>query len=650
MAVSPKDIVQSAKKQSNGTNGRNGDLRYRTLFELVPVAVYCTDAQGIIQEFNRRAVELWGRTPDPKGEKFCGSFKMFHSDGTPMPHHECPVARVLKGEELTASDCEVVVAQADGTRKNVIVGPRVLKDDRGEIIGAINCFYDISDRKQSEEALEQSEQRLRTLADAVPQLIWTNEGGGKADYFNQRWYEYSGLTFEESVGRGWQAIVHPSDAPTSVARWKRALAAGKVFETEYRLRAKKGEYRWFIGRNVPLHDAAGRVTSWFGTATDVHDLKRAEQELRASEERFRLLVEGARDYAMFLLDPANVITFWNAGAERVFGWTQKEAIGQSGAIIFTPEDRKKGEVEKEINGALTDGRALDRRFHVRKDRSRFWADGVLMRLDDEGGTLRGFAKVARDATDHRRIEDELAHARDEMEQRVVERTRELVAINRELESTMGQRQELERELLEVSERERRRIGEDLHDMVCQELTATALFLKSTATRIAAENLAAAKTLEESAQTVNRNVVIARELARGLQAVELTASGLKNALRGLAATACDNSGIKCHVKVARGVHVPDDTVALHLYRIAQEAVTNAVKHSGAKNVLITLDRNKTHTCVSVQDDGKGFAVKKRGKGLGLHMMRYRANALGGELKIERRRSGGMDITCVIPTKK
>jgi two-component system CheB/CheR fusion protein len=186
-------------------------------------------------------------------------------------------------------------------------------------------------------------------------------------------------------------------------------------------------------------------------------------------------------------------------------------------------------------------------------------------------------------------------------------------------------------------------------MVCQELTATALFLQSTSKQMAKENPAAAKTLEESAQTVNRNVVIARELAGGLQAIELSASGLKNALRELAHRACENTGIKCHFKCARGVRVPDDAAALHLYRVAQEAVTNAIKHSGAKNLLIHLDRNAEHICVSVQDDGKGFTVRKRGKGLGLHMMRYRANALGGELKIERRRSGGMDITCVIPVK-
>jgi signal transduction histidine kinase len=215
---------------------------------------------------------------------------------------------------------------------------------------------------------------------------------------------------------------------------------------------------------------------------------------------------------------------------------------------------------------------------------------------------------------------------------------------------MAQRQQLERELLEISEREKRRIGEDLHDMVCQELTATALYLKSTAKKLAKGSPAAAETLEQSAKTVNRNVVVARALAGGWQAVELTASGLKNALRDLAAQACQNTGIKCHFKAARGVRVPDGTGALHLYRIAQEAVTNAVKHSGAKNILVSLDRSSTHVCVSVQDDGKGFVPGKRQKkGLGLHMMRYRANALGGELKIERRRSGGMDITCVIPVK-
>jgi PAS domain S-box-containing protein len=354
---------------------------------------------------------------------------------------------------------------------------------------------------------------------------------------------------------------------------------------------------------------------------------------------------------MFLLNPDNIITYWSAGAERVFQWTADEAVGQKGSIIFTPEDLAVGQDRNELMIALAEGSAPDRRWHVRKDGTRLWLDGFSRRLTHPGtGELRGFAKIAREATEQKMAEEKLRTAHEELEHRVVERTRDLLAMNKELERTMSQRQQLEKELLEISEREKRRIGEDLHDGVCQELTATAFFLKANAKRVETESAFAAKTLSDSADIVNRNVGLTRDLARGLQPADLKGAGLKDALRALATQACENTNMQCHFKSARGVRVPDDTVALHLYRVAQEAVKNAVKHSGAKHVLIALDRNKENICVSVQDDGKGFSVNRRSKGLGLHIMRYRANALGGELKIERRKTGGMDITCVIPLKK
>jgi len=615
---------------------RESHERTVEILESINDAFYTVDAEFNFTYVNKKAEELWQRKRETLiGRNLWAEFPTGVQTESYQMHQ-----RALKENKAVRYE---TFSQFLGRWVDVSVYP-------GPHGGLSVYFRDITARKKSEEALRASEERLRTIADRVPQLIWTNDAHARANYFNRRWYDYSGLTPEESYGRGWEAIVHPDDAASSTEKWRRAVEKGEVFDVEYRLRRKDGAYRWFIGRNVPLRKN-GEVISWFGSATDIDDYKQADARLRVSEERFRVLVEGARDYAMFLLDPKNVITFWNQGAERVFGWNQDEAIGQSGAMIFLPEDKAKGAVEKEIEIALDEGRAPDRRYHLRKDGSRFWADGVLMRIDDDAGQLRGFAKVARDATDQRRIEDEVAHARDEMEQRVVERTRELLAMNNELERTMAQRQQLERELLEISEREKRRIGEDLHDMVCQELTATALFLQSSAKKIAKQSPAAAKTLAESAQTVNRNVVIARALAGGLQAIELSASGLKQALQELAGQACENTGIKCHFKCARGVRVRNDAVALHLYRVAQEAVTNAVKHSDAKNILISLDHDKTHVCVSVQDDGKGFSVEKRrkGKGLGVHMMRYRANALGGELKIERRKTGGMDVTCKIPVK-
>ncbi|MCA1659158.1 MAG: PAS domain S-box protein, partial [Verrucomicrobiaceae bacterium] len=513
----------------------------------------------------------------------------------------------------------------------------------------VEFVIDITDRKRAEEGLRQSEERFRTVADNVPQVIWTNDAEGKANYFNRRWYEYSGLSFEESAGPGWQAIVHPDDAPVSIERWQEAFAKGDVFDCEYRLRGADGGYRWFIGRNVPLRHN-GDVLGWFGTATDIEGRKFTEAALRETEERFQLLVEGARDYAMFLLDPQNKITYWSRGAERVFGWTRDEVMGQSGDIIFTEEDKKKDAVEREINVALQNGACPDRRWHVRKGGAYLWVDGIMRRLDDDKGNVRGFAKIARDASDQRAIDDALRHSKDEMEQRVLERTRDLIAMNNELERTMSQRQQLEKELLEISEREKRRIGEDLHDMVCQELTATALFLKTTAKKLAIEAPPASQTLDEAAQIVNRNVGLTRDLARGLQPAELSGAGLKPALKALAEQACENTNIKCHFKAARGVRVTDEDIALHIYRVAQEAVKNAVKHAEAENILITLDRDKEHVCITIEDDGKGFTASRRSKGLGLHIMRYRANALGGELKIERRKHGGMEIRCKIPLKR
>jgi PAS domain S-box-containing protein len=168
----------------------------------------------------------------------------------------------------------------DGSRWwGLTAGTRLSENENVEYI------VDVTNRKQAETALRASEAGFRTLTDAVPQVIWTNDTDGTASYFNQRWYEYSGLSKEESAGLGWQAIVHPDDASDSVARWRQALAAGEVFDTEYRLRRADGVYRWFIGRNVPLLDEQRMVRGWFGSATDIEEIKQAQEALREADHR-----------------------------------------------------------------------------------------------------------------------------------------------------------------------------------------------------------------------------------------------------------------------------------------------------------------------------------------------------------------------------
>jgi len=148
---------------------RASEERYRTLFDFDPVAIYSCDASGVIQQFNRRAAELWGREPasGDTDERFCGSFKLFRPDGSFMPHEQCPMAEVVAGKIPAAHDAEVVIERPDGSRVAVVVNIRPLKTERGEITGAINCFYDITQRKQAEEALAQSHVQLQSHAEEL---------------------------------------------------------------------------------------------------------------------------------------------------------------------------------------------------------------------------------------------------------------------------------------------------------------------------------------------------------------------------------------------------------------------------------------------------------------------------------------------------
>jgi PAS domain S-box-containing protein len=140
-------------------------------------------------------------------------------------------------------------------------------------------LFEIAGRERAQ--AKASEQRYRFLAEQVPQIVWTTEPDGYADYFNQRWYEYTGMTLEETKGWGWQAVLHPDDLQMSLERWTRSIETGECYQVEYRFRrASDGDYRWHLGRAVPLRDEGGAIIKWFGTSTDIDDQKRSEESLR----------------------------------------------------------------------------------------------------------------------------------------------------------------------------------------------------------------------------------------------------------------------------------------------------------------------------------------------------------------------------------
>ncbi len=621
--------------------------RFNITMTAVPDFIYHFDLAGRFTYANQSLLNLWRKTLD----QVVG--RNFHDLDYPpelADRLQRQIEEVITTRQRLRDETPYIASSGERLYEYIFFP---LLEEGGSVSAVAGVTRDITERKLSEQALLVSEERFRQFAENSADVFWIVDAAtGRLEYLNpiteQMWGEARANLIRDPDR--WRALVHPEDRSKAAAAMPRVLA-GEVFTVEYRIvRPNDGELRWIRDTGFPIRNEAGDVYRVAGVAQDVTADRARTEALIESEERFRLLVESAHDYAIFLLDPGNRIIYWSAGAERVFGWSAEEALGESGELIFTPEDRAHNQEDEELRNALQHGVASDCRWHLRKDGSRVWIEGVMRRLDDEAGHPRGFAKIARDASDHRRFEDELRAGRDELERRVVERTRDLVSTNKELERTMSQRQELERELLEISEREKRRIGEDLHDGVCQELTATALFLKASSNKVAVDSPEAAAVLEESAQIVNRNVGLTRDLARGLQPADLTGVGLKDALRALASQTGEKGEMKCHFRSARGVRVTDDNIALHLYRVAQEAVKNAVKHSGAENMLIVLDKNSENVCVTVEDDGKGFTPRRRSKGLGLHIMRYRASALGGHLKIAKRKSGGTSVTCVIPIKR
>jgi PAS domain S-box-containing protein len=369
----------------------------------------------------------------------------------------------------------------------------------------------------------------------------------------------------------------------------------------------------------------------------------------SQQEQFRLLVEGAEQYAMLLLDEDNLITFWSKGAEKLFGWSSGQVKGKKGGIIFTPEDRRAGKVEEEFGTARRKGCAVDRRWHMHKDGSRVFVDGLLLALKDPATRqTRGFAKICRDAAEQHQASEELRRAHAELEKRVADRTKELAHINTALKREIERREALEREILAVTERERSRISEDLHDTLCQELTATAILLKSRAKKIGVDSPKCAESLEEAARIVNQNVGLARDLARNLQPFDFVPGGLISALRGLATRT--NKKISCRCDCPPEVRVRDRHISVNLYRIAQEAVNNIFKHAQANHVVIGLHRRDSTLVLRISDDGIGFRPSKRRRGLGIHLMTYRADIVEGKLSIDSQPLRGTKITCQVPTKR
>jgi signal transduction histidine kinase len=233
-----------------------------------------------------------------------------------------------------------------------------------------------------------------------------------------------------------------------------------------------------------------------------------------------------------------------------------------------------------------------------------------------------------------------------LEQRVRDRTRELHSANKELRSEIERRRGLEGEILSVSDREQQRLGQELHDGLCQHLTAVAFMTRSIALRLKDHRVIDANDIEKVAELINKAAIDTRSLSRALHRVDVDAAGLVVALQDLVDREIWRT--PCRLETKPSFQINDDAAAAHLYRIAREAVINANKHAQARQIVVKLERVRKELALRVIDDGVGLPKEvKPQQGLGFHIMNYRAQLMGGRMEIDSPQTGGTRVSCYFP---
>jgi PAS domain S-box-containing protein len=257
--------------------------------------------------------------------------------------------------------------------------------------------------------LRESEERFRQFAESSADVLWIVDA-------DTRQLEYLSPAYERVWGEPrdavmadlghWARQIVPEDLPPGGAGID-ALLEGKTYTAEYRIRLTSGGTRYIRDTGFPILDESGRVRRVAGIAQDITQEREAQLALATSEEKFRLIVENARDYAIIISDPDDIIVEWLPGAEAIFGWTREEAIGRPAAITFTPEDRKTGAPAAEIEAAARDGVAPDVRWHQRKDGGHVFIDGTVTPLRNADGSIRAFLKIGQDMSERRAAQEAL---------------------------------------------------------------------------------------------------------------------------------------------------------------------------------------------------------------------------------------------------
>ena len=420
--------------------------RLAAIVESTKSAILSKDLHGVITSWNTGAEQLYGYRKD----EALGKHINLVVPSELQEEERQFLQQVAEGKVVRRG--ETVRRRKDGSLIpiSLIVSP--VRDSDGRVIGVSTIAQDISEQKRAIEALRESQERFQAMANGIPQLAWMAEADGHIFWYNQRWYDYTGTTFEEMQGWGWQSV-HDSEAlPEVLEGWKGAIAAGRPFDMEFPLRGADGAFRMFLTRVMPVKDSHGRVVRWFGTNTDISERKLAEerlavqaQELSRSREALEsqtIMLQSVLDSideGLVAVDEHGKFTIWNPAAERIIGrgaanvpptkWSEHYRVYMPDMV--TPFPPQQNPLARALRGETSTAEMFIRNPELEQGA---WIEAAAAPLRSKNGVVSGGVVAFRDITRNKTAEREIWKLNEELEQRVMQRTEQLEAANQELEA------------------------------------------------------------------------------------------------------------------------------------------------------------------------------------------------------------------------